>query len=373
MHTAYAACPYLDQEAVMQMWTDDTDFSKEEILERLEQDYKREVMSPRELMGVAEENAYMTFFVDPALRTDLMERADRIKEVFREMLSNEEWLSDAGKKAAIEKLDNMHFQILRPDTLIDTSYLSVDLSASFLENYAGLRSRTLKHEGSFAGRRRDPAEWQYDLRPEIATTVANAFYYGTFNQFFILDGFIPEDLYCLDMSEEEKLAGIGEIIGHELTHGFDPDGIKFDKDGNMVQTRDNPYGWMTKEDHEAFQKRAAKLADYFDDIIPFPYSACSGETVKGEAAADIAGMSICLKIAGNIEDFDYDLFFRKHALLWMKQDSLVNERGDITDAHPLPHLRINTTVQQFDEFLDTYGVEEGDGMYLAPKERVVIW
>ena len=77
------------------------------------------------------------------------------------------------------------------------------------------------------------------MRPEIATTIVNAFYYGPFNQFFIFDGFISEDTYRLDMKEEEKLARLGEIIGHELTHGYDPEGIKYDKDGNMVQTEDN--------------------------------------------------------------------------------------------------------------------------------------
>ena len=188
-----------------------------------------------------------------------------------------------------------------------------------------------------------------------------------------LDGFVSEDTYRLDMKEEEKLARLGEIIGHELTNGFDPSGIKYDKDGNMVETEDNPYGWMTEEDYEAFQKKAGKLSEYFDRIIPFPYSACSGDTVCGEAAADIGGMSICLKIAEDIEDFDYDLFFRTHALFWMKQDSLINEREAIYDVHPLSHLRINTTVQQFDEFSDTYGVKEGDGMYLDPDDRVVIW
>ena len=107
------------------------------------------------------------------------------------------------------------------------------------DNYARLCTNTLKHNGSFAGKTRDAADWRYDLRPEIATTIVNAFYYGLFNQFFIFDGFISEDTYRLDMKEEEKLARLGEIIGHELTHGYDPEGIKYDKDGNMVQTEDN--------------------------------------------------------------------------------------------------------------------------------------
>ena len=84
-------------------------------------------------------------------------------------------------------------------------------------------------------------------------------------------------------------------------------------------------------------------------------------------------MSICLKIAEKEENFDYDLFFRAHAQLWLKQTSLIGEQSSIYDEHPLSHLRINATVQQFDEFCETYGVEEGDLMYLSPENRILIW
>ena len=175
------------------------------------------------------------------------------------------------------------------------------------------------------------------------------------------------------MAKEEKLALLGEIIGHELTHGFDPNGIKYDKDGNMVVTDEKPHGWMPEEDYLSFMDRAEKIADYFDQIRPFPYESCPGKSQWGEAAADIGGLMIGLDIAAKTEDFDYDRFFRTYSELWRKQSTLEWERSDIYDAHPLNHLRINVTVQQFDEFLDTYDVREGDGMYLDPKDRISIW
>ena len=271
------------------------------------------------------------------------------------------------------KLDAMTFSVLKPDQLIDSSYLAVDREASFLDNYAHILVNSIRHNCSFAGTVRVPGDWRYDIRPEIATTTENAFYYGSFNQFFILSGFVNEATYRKDMPVEEKLGRLGEVIGHELTHGFDPQGIQYDQHGNKVVTDDNPYGWLPEEDYKAFMERAKRIAEYFSTIKPFPYAACDGEMVWGEAAADIGGMAIGLKIAEKYQDFDYDLYFRSHAALWRMQSTINTERYDVFNEHPLRYLRINTVVQQFDEFLDTYGIQEGDLMYLKPEDRINLW
>ena len=370
-HTAAAAGDYLDLEAASCL--DDSTVSKEERKKSLNAQYQAEVLSRQGMMNTAIENAYMTYFADPDTRADLIRLAEEIRSTFRKRLSREDWLSDAGKAAAIEKLDSMTFSVLAPDVLIDSSYLAVNKDASLLDNYAEITVSRMKHNGSFAGRLREKGEWRYDLRLDIAGTITNAFYYGCFNQFFILAGFVTDDIYRPDMPEEEKLAVMGEIIGHELTHGFDPDGIRYDKDGNMVITNENPYGWMPESDYLAFMERAQKIADYFDHIRPFPYSSCPGGSQWGEAAADFGGLTIGLDIAREIDGFDYGRFFRAYSKLWRKQTTLDWERSDIFDAHPLNHLRINVTVQQFDEFLKKYEICEGDGMYLDPKDRILIW
>ena len=347
--------------------------SEEELIKALNSQYETGAMSPKGLMGVAEENAYMTFFVDQDVRADLIELAERIRNCFRETLLGEDWLSEEGRNAAVAKLDNMTFSVLAPDELIDSSYLDVDTEGTYLDAYARLCVSNRKHDLSFAGTAREKGSWRYDLFRNVATADANAYYYGSFNQFFICAGFVTDTSYRVDMPIEEKLAKLGEILGHELTHGFDPDGIQYDLNGNMVVTDDNPSGWLPKEDYEAFMKRAGKVADYFDNIHPLPDISCPGDMVWGEAAADIGGLAICLGIAREEPDFDYDLFFRQHAQLWVKQGTLIGERDDNYEEHPLDHLRINTTVQQFDEFLDTYNVKEGDLMYLAPEDRISIW
>ena len=371
-HTAAEAAGYLDYDARTCL-ADESEKKDGGLTERLNRSYQTELLSPRGPMAVAEENAYMTYFVPDPVRDDLTAMAEDIRDAFREMLENEDWLSEAGRQAALAKLDCMTFCIMRPDTLIDSSYLEVDTDSSFLDASVKLHTATLRHNGAFAGKERIPGDWRYDLRPEIASSYTNAFYYGAFNQFLILAGFVQDAVYRPEMAKEEKLAKLGEIVGHELTHGFDPLGIQFDGNGNMVATEENPCGWMPEEDYAAFQERAGKVADYFDAVWPFPYESCNGTVVTGEATADIGGLSICLKIAEKEEGFDYDRFFRKHAELWRQQTALVRERSEIYNEHPLRHLRINTAVQQFDEFYETYGVQESDRMYLAPADRIAVW
>ena len=366
-HIAARAAELLDYEALV--CTDVAAGSEPRDREDLESGYRIEALSNRGPVNVAFENAYMTCFVDPATREDLTAMAGEIRDAFREILRGEDWLSEAGKAAAIAKLDNMTFSVMAPDALIDSAYQAVDPEASFMDNCARLEANALRHNGAFAGAERVKGDWRYDLRPEIATTEINAFYYGCFNQFFILSGFVTDDVYRLDMSREEKLGLMGEIIGHELTHGFDPLGIQYDLNGDKL----GDGGWLPAADYSAFMERANRVAAYFNGIWPFPYDACPGALQWGEAAADIGGMTIGLEIAKQVPDFDYDRYFRAHSSLWRKQDTLVSERSEVFDEHPLSHLRINATVQQFDEFMDTYGVGEGDGMYLAPEDRIRIW
>ena len=101
--------------------------------------------------------------------------------------------------------------------------------------------------------------------------------------------------------------------------------------------------------------------------------ACSGEQQWGEASADIAGVSIAMKIAQDHPGFDYDCYFRSRAELWREQMSLIRESGYITDAHPFNYQRVNAVNAQFDEFVQTYGLSEDNRMYIPPEERITIW
>ena len=119
--------------------------------------------------------------------------------------------------------------------------------------------------------------------------------------------------------------------------------------------------------------RNQKLEDYFNAMHPWAGQDFHGSIMTGEACADMAGFKAALRLASERENFDYDAFFRAFADLWISKGTLQAVYRSINDVHPLGYLRINCTLQQYDEFLDFYGITEGDGMYLAPADRVNIW
>ena len=196
--------------------------------------------------------------------------------------------------------------------------------------------------------------------------IVNCFYNPQDNSISIMGAFAQGDLYRSDMSDEELYGKLGIVIGHEISHAFDRNGAQFDKDGNMSM-------WWTEEDYAEFQERNDRLADYYNAMHPWEGQDFYGSIMTGEACADMAGMKVMLKLAAEKEDFDYDTFFRSYAEVWLTKEPLQMAYIRINDNHPMGYLRINTTLQQYDEFLDFYGITEGDGMYLAPENRVAIW
>ena len=199
-----------------------------------------------------------------------------------------------------------------------------------------------------------------------APQTVNCFYNPLNNSLYILGAYAQGGMYNSEMSDEELLAKLGTVIGHEVSHAFDSKGAQFDKDGNMAN-------WWTEEDQAAFLERNQKMVAYYNAMHPWEGQDFYGSIMTGEAGADMAGMKVMLRIAAGMEDFDYDAFFRAFADAWLTKDTLQMAYIRINDVHPMLYLRINCTLQQFDEFLDFYGITEGDGMYLAPADRVIIW
>ena len=147
------------------------------------------------------------------------------------------------------------------------------------------------------------------------------------------------------MCDEELYARLGTVIGHEISHAFDSSGAQYDKDGNLAN-------WWTEADWAAFSERNEKLAAYYNAMQLWEGQGFHGSIMTGEACADMGGMKCMLRIAAGKTDFDYDVFFRSYAGLWMIKDSLQMAYARLNDNHPMGYLRTNCTLQQFDEFLD---------------------
>ena len=279
---------------------------------------------------------------------------------YRQMLSETTWISDQTKEKAIAKLDALKINAVYPDRWPDYSGLKLK-GKSYMDCCKAIWRNNFKQNQALTNGKVDKELWG------VNTLDLNAYYMRTDNSINIMLGFLGGDIYRDDMSVEEMYAGIGTVIGHEISHAFDTNGAQFDKDGNFVN-------WWTEEDLAEFQKRAAKLAAYYDKILVFDGEYVRGVNVQSEAIADITGMDCMLRLAKHQDNFDYDKFFRQYAKVWKIVASREFEYLLLTqDVHPLNYLRVNVTVQQFDEFYDTYHVQKGDKMYLAPEDRLTIW
>ena len=319
------------------------------------------------LLPVPMDNLYIQAYCTAQQRQDILDIIEDTVAFYRQMLESVDWLGDETRAKAIEKLDNLRIFAVYPDELGDWSGLDFagpDEGGSLLAASAAVQEFLIALLSDSIDTAVDKDEWD-QLR--MQTAQVNAQYNPQNNSINIYAGILSGEVYNEDMSYEQKLGGIGTVIGHEISHGFDTNGAQFDKDGAISN-------WWTEEDYAAFQARAQKLADWYDGFIPWEGANYSGQQVQTEAIADMGGMKCMLAIAAQKDDFDYDAFFRQYATLWRMQALpayLITKTAQ--DTHPLRYLRINATLAQFDDFVDFYGITEGDGMYLAPEARVAVW
>lgn len=290
--------------------------------------------------------------------------AEAIDE-YKTILSAEDWLSDATKEKAVEKLNGITTRVLYPDHLDDCNDLQVE-KGNLLDIVSKITAYNIKKDASRIHTKFDKKGW--DLQAMPSTTV-NAFYSPTDNSVSILAGIIAnKELFDINASDEENMAHLGYIIGHEISHAFDSSGYMYDKDGNESK-------WWTDQDEEAFQKRVKKLANYYSGFCAYRKAEpVDGEKIQGEAIADTGGLKCMLALGHKKENFDYQKFFRAFSRTWATCRNYSTELVAMTqDNHPLPFMRINVTVQQFDEFYEAFDIQQGDGMYLAPEKRISVW
>ena len=325
------------------------------------EDKKMAVQIVRDMLKTPLNKAYLQ-------RNDLSELKERITKVcwdtvaiYRKMLDAEEWLSEKTKEKALEKLDSIRIHAVYPEKWIDYSSLQLK-GLSLIECIKAIVDYDKKLDMTYTNGKVDKTLW---LNEELL--IANAFYYPTENSINIIPGLMGSPFYYEGMPQEALMGGVGVIIGHEISHAFDTRGAMFDKDGNFKN-------WWKRKDFKAFKRRAAKLIAYYDNITVWDGMNSSGTLVQGEAIADMAGMKAMLTLAKTIPGFDYKKFFEAFATNWRGIYPVEFEQFlNYNDPHPKFYLRTNVTVQQFDEFYETYDIKPGDNMYLAPEERICVW
>ena len=345
----------------------------EETENRTEEQIHEDLIFKQYLARTALEGAldaeYVKKYIDPGSYDRLYSMTEEIIDTYRMVFSSEPWLSEEGKKACLEKLDEIKIHVVKQDEA-DYSSLNIKSAAdggNFLEAFFEVNRFGVEKTGEFTSRPVNRNEWDpYNFA--LSTTTTNAFYYPQTNGIYILAGILEDPAYFDGMTDEELFSGIGTIVGHEVTHGFDYQGVKFDKYG--IEN-----SWLPEGDEKSFQDATAKVSLFYSSLKPYSGSGIyNGTNVQGEAVADMGGMRVTLEMAKKRNDFDYDKYFRHYASIWAAQRTLNQERSYFTsDPHPLNFYRINVVVSQFDEFQKTYDIKEGDKMYVAPEKRIAVW
>ena len=314
----------------------------------------------RKIMPEAFERGYLEIEGDPEKKDLVTNLIIQIIEKYKDTVDTYDWLDEQTKSKVYTKLDKMTFDSCYSDKmkaypLIDETNIS---SISLLEIYQRYQSwlYNLKKNNLFE----DNPTWQ-----SMPSYTVNAFYNPTTNSFSILNGILGG--ISKDGRIEEVLGSIGTVIGHEISHSIDSTGSLFDENGNYTN-------WWTSASKKQFNKKIDNMISFYNQIGVLNDLTVNGENVNGEATADMGGVHMCLEIAKDIDNFDYDLFFKTYAKVWLTQPRNLNEipyRNQ--DSHPFEYLRVNATLSQFDEFFETYHIRYGDKMYIPEDQRIAIW
>ncbi len=315
---------------------------------------------------------YVKYCFDKSIQPKVTELTNMMVNAYREMIKEEDWLSEETKAAAIEKLDNIKLHICYPENLPDVqceSILTAEEGETALSAIIKGRQYHKRWEANVLNQKNDGTYWQY----ENYYSTVGACYLPQDNSINIFAGICGGDYFNPEWPLEKNLGGLCMIVGHELTHAFDTEGADYDKDGAKKN-------WWTDEDRQAFQERVDKLKKYYSEIVPMPqvsdetYGEEGANRVQKEAIADLGALKCLLSIAEKQEDFDYDTFFKQVAIIQKEARYEEEEQKYVaTNEHPVEAYRCNIPVQNYDKFIEFYNIKEGDGMYLAPEDRITVW
>ena len=333
--------------------------------------WKRAMSVPNSILGEAVGQMYVAKFFPESYKEKVLKLVNDLRVSLGQHIDELEWMSDATKAKAREKLENFTVKIGYPDKWKDYSSLQVDPELSYYENLRAASAWYVQDNLSKLGKPTDPTEW--GMTPQTV----NAYYNPTTNEICFPAAILQPPFFNADADDAVNYGAIGVVIGHEMTHGFDDQGSLFDKDGNMNN-------WWTAEDRAAFVEKTKVLVDQYGEVEVLPGVHANGELTLGENIADHGGVSIAWtalqNALGGVEPKPIDgftaaqRFFLGYAHVWA-QNITDEERARLTklDVHSLGDNRVNVTLRNFGYFFDAFDIEEGDPMWRPESERVHIW
>jgi len=334
--------------------------------------WKRGVSLVQGSLGEAIGKVYVGLYFPAEAKAAMLELVDYLTQAFEASIKELSWMSVATKAKALEKLGKFTPKIGYPDKWRD--YSSLEIKADdLIGNLQRIAAFGHAYEVAKIGKPVDRDEWH--MTPQTV----NAYYNPLMNEIVFPAAILQPPFFDLTADIAANYGGIGAVIGHEIGHGFDDQGSKYDGEGNMVD-------WWVDSDREAFEKLAAILIEQYDALSPAatPDIHVNGAFTVGENIGDLSGVEIAYKAyklalngqeAPVIDGMTGDQrFFLSWAQAWRGKNRPEEVRRRIaTDPHSPDEFRCNQIVRNLEPFYRAFEVTESDQMWLAPAERVSIW
>lgn len=332
--------------------------------------WKRAVALTEKAIGEGLGKLYVARHFPPEHKARMEKLVANLLAAYRESIDTLDWMSSATKKEAQAKLATFRPKIGYPDTWRDYSKMTIQKN-DLIGNVQRATAFEYQRNIDKLGQPIDRDEWR--MTPQTV----NAYYNPSLNEIVFPAAILQPPFFNAHADDAVNYGGIGAVIGHEISHGFDDWGSQYDGLGNLRN-------WWTREDHEKFAAKTKELVAQYSAFSPVPGYHVNGELTLGENIADNAGVAIAhkaykLSLQGKdapvIDGMTGDQrFYAGFGQIWRgklrEQEMIVRIK---TDPHSPAEVRANGTLRNQPGFYDAYGVKEQDQMYLAPEKRVLIW
>lgn len=332
--------------------------------------WKRGVDATDGALGEVLGQLYVAEYFPPEAKERMETLVDNLIKAYGESIKELDWMSEETKQKALEKLSKFTPYIGYPSEWRDYSALVVT-EDDLVGNYK--RSSEFDYQENISKIGEPVKEEDWGMTPQTV----NAYYSPVRNEIVFPAGILQPPFFDLNAEDAVNYGGIGAVIGHEIGHGFDDQGSKYDGDGNLQS-------WWTDSDREAFDERGAMLAAQYDTYEPIEGVFVNGKLTLGENIGDLAGLTIAYRAykdsLNGEESPVLDGFtgeqrvFLGWAQVWQtKQRDEYTRNQVLSDPHSPAYYRVNGTVVNVPAFYEAFDVKPGDEMYIPPEERVTIW
>ena len=332
--------------------------------------WKRAVSSVEGCLGEALGQLYVAKYFPPAAKERMEKLVANLQQALGERIDAQDWMSEETKKVAHEKLDAFYVKVGYPDKWTD--YSTLQIGNSYLQNILSCKEWAIQDMiAKHLNKPVDKDEWY--MTPQTV----NAYYNPTTNEICFPAGILQPPFFDMEADDAFNYGAIGVVIGHEMTHGFDDQGSKYDKNGNLSQ-------WWTEEDTKRFNERIQVMRDYHDSIEVLPGLHSNGSLTLGENMADHGGLMVSYQAFVNataqapLSDKDgftpAQRFFLAYANVWGQniRDEEIRKRVK-SDPHSLGKWRVNGQMPHMDAWYEAFGITEQDPMFVPKEKRVTIW